>query len=780
MSARRIYVFALVLALVVATSASAELGKIKREIYESTGSGTAVSNLTSNAKYPLSPTRVDEVTSFKSPDLGISNYGGSMSAFLHVPTAGEYTFWIASDDSSQLFLGRTPIDATVIASVSGYSSVDQWTKFPSQQSAVQTLEAGVYFIQALWKEGSGGDHCSVAWQGPGIAREVIPGSYCEPFVAYWARIPSPAKGATGVIQTPTLGWIPGVKTSQQDIYFGDDAEAVAKADATSPLYKGRVAADVKTFAPGELAWNKTYYWRVDQVNDVTAGGPWGGVWSFTTADYLIIDNTQRTVGYDNVHSPFFSERAWDVSADWTINGIDALSLEFQGIAAPSATAKGSTTIDGPGAYTLVGAGADIWGTADGFQFAYMQLTGDGSITAKVESVENKNVWAKGGVMIRQSAAPGSAYAVMFLTGGGATTGGGVGFQWRDSASVSAAAGADGPGIAAPYWVRLVRQGNTFTAFMSPDGATWTQLNQPHDVVMTDPVLIGLVYTSHVNNTTFGTGKFTNVLPTGNIDPASASNLDIGYGNSPQPIYFAAEDAAGKMAIATYPEAGATNIISWTSWKIPLSDLAGLDLKNMAKLYVGVGDSLNPKADGLGQIYVRNVRVVKPVSLPASDVPVDITNPADNVLGIPNNFNWPAAEFPRNVFDNNKATKFLHFDGETGPSGFQVQPFVGATVVTGLTFMTANDHAERDPVKFELSGSNDSIQGPWTLIASGDIVDFAGATEWPRQTVGTTPITFPNTTAYKFYQVMFPAIRNQPVAPDSMQIAEVELLGVLAK
>jgi len=931
------------------------LGKIKREIYESIGSSTAVSALLSASKYPMSPNRSDFVTSFKSPDLGISNYGGSMAAFLHVPTAGDYTFWVASDDDSQLFFGATPSDAKVIASVAGWTNVEEWGKFASQKSAVQTLQEGVYFIQALWKEGGGGDHCEVAWQGPGIPRQVIPGGYCEPFIAYWARKPSPANGATGVAQAPTLSWAPGVKAAQQDIYFGDNAAAVAAADATSPLYKGRVGLDVLTLAPGDLTWNKTYYWRVDEVNDVAAGSPWvGAVWSFTTANYLIIDMAQKTLGYDNFNSPFFSEQVYTTPADWTVNGISDLALEFQGIAPPPAT-KGSTTIDGPGAYTLVGAGSDIWGTADQFQLAYMQLTGDGSITAKVESVENKNVWAKGGVMIRQSAAPNSAYALMCATGGGAGTGGGVNFQWRASASASAAGGPNGPGVATPYWVRLTRVGNVITAFSSPDGATWTQLGDPQTIVMTDPVLMGLAYTSHVNNTTFGTGKFTNVVPTGNIDPATANNLDIGYGNTPQPIYVAVEDAAGKVAIATYPEPEASRIISWTSWKVPLSDLAGVDLKNMAKLYVGVGDSLNPKPDGVGRIFIRNVRVVKPVSLPAAitsvvrangqsgnrtdgspingayvadttpvatqagglkdgnfcfsdrnypwaktpaelvgseyiltfnndkatgekDVtytvtigrtstvwitvddripaewtaagapasaqaaadyvtaafaapgtfvdtgldlfvhesattdrqmsvyaaelpagtyvfdsmwsnknfytigaiggPVDITNPEDNVLGLPANSNWPAGEHPRLAIDNNSGTKFLHFSGATEATGIQVQPFVGSTIVTGLTFRTANDAPERTPVKFELSGSNDGIKGPWTLITAGDIVDFAGATAWPIYTINATPIAFENGVGYKFYQVMFPACRgpNQ----NSMQISEVELIGVLAK
>jgi len=99
-------------------------------------------------------------------------------------------------------------------------------------------------------------------------------------------------------------------------------------------------------------------------------------------------------------------------------------------------------------------------------------------------------------------------------------------------------------------------------------------------------------------------------------------------------------------------------------------------------------------------------------------------------------------------------------------------------VTGITFTTANDAVERDPVAFELYGSNDSIDGPYTLIASGDIVDFAGETVWPRFTKTETPILFDNDVAYAHYQVLFPTVRN-PGSANSMQIAEVELLGTVA-
>jgi len=157
---------------------------------------------------------------------------------------------------------------------------------------------------------------------------------------------------------------------------------------------------------------------------------------------------------------------------------------------------------------------------------------------------------------------------------------------------------------------------------------------------------------------------------------------------------------------------------------------------------------------------------------------DITGPGDVVQGDPNDGDWPGAETPDLAIDDDVTTKYLHFKGSDEPTGIRIEPASGASIVTGLTFTTANDAIERDPVSFELSGSNDSIDGPYTLIASGDIVDFSDPnTAWPRFTKNATPISFENDVAYKYYQVMFPTVRD-PGSANSMQIAEIELLGVL--
>ncbi len=162
--------------------------------------------------------------------------------------------------------------------------------------------------------------------------------------------------------------------------------------------------------------------------------------------------------------------------------------------------------------------------------------------------------------------------------------------------------------------------------------------------------------------------------------------------------------------------------------------------------------------------------------------LDVTAPGDTVQGVPNdgvtdgsrNFGWPGHEHPALAIDDNTSTKYLHFKGEIESTGFQVTPSASQTTVVGLTFTTANDAAARDPVAFEFYGSNVSINGPYTLIASGDIVDFSRATPWPRLTKNETPIFFDNDVAYDHYQVLFTAVRS-PGSANSMQIAEVELL-----
>ena len=95
--------------------------------------------------------------------------------------------------------------------------------------------------------------------------------------------PNPAKGAVNVTQTPVLTWVPGVFADTHEVYFGTDASSLE--------LKASGNLGSESFDPGQLEWNTTYYWRIDEANDAHPDSPWTGpVWSFTTANFLIIDD----------------------------------------------------------------------------------------------------------------------------------------------------------------------------------------------------------------------------------------------------------------------------------------------------------------------------------------------------------------------------------------------------------------------------------------------------------------------------------------------------------
>ncbi len=581
-----------------------------------------------------------------------------------------------------------------------------------------------------------------------------------------AHFPSPADKATDVKPAGQLKWTAGQNAIGHTLYLGTDKAAVEKGDAKVQVAAG---VDAKYDFTGLKPFS-TYYWRVDEVGGTGQMVP-GPVWSFSTVNYLPMNDAAVTLNYNNSAAPFTSEVTLTGEKDWTANGVTDLTLQFTG--------QPANFVDkGNGAFAVSASGHDIWDAADDFRFVYKKLSGDGSAVVKVESLLNTNAWAKGGVMIRETLADGSkmAYAIISYSSGAA-------FGQRATTGANATDGA--PTVSAirtPQWVKITRAGDVFSAQYSADGQTWLDFKSPAltgtvktaTIPMAPEVYIGLCVTSH-NAAATTTAQLSGAALTGNVAgewQQAWIGDDPDRTNSPSDLYATVEDSKGKAATVQFGDPAATVIAQPWTWKIPLTSFTGVDLKNVAKLYLGAGNKLTPAAGGSGVVTFDNVRVVQPVVLARG---ADVTLPGDNVLGVPNNGNWPAAETPWLAFDNNPNTKFLHFNGKTDPVGFQVQVLAGATIVTGLTFTAANDSPERDPVAFELSGSNDGLQGPWTLIAKGDIVDFKGATAWPRFTKNTTPITFENSVAYKFYQIMFTAVRD-PKAANSMQIAEVELLN----
>jgi regulation of enolase protein 1 (concanavalin A-like superfamily)/transcriptional regulator CtsR len=173
-----------------------------------------------------------------------------------------------------------------------------------------------------------------------------------------------------------------------------------------------------------------------------------------------------------------------------------------------------------GVFTVDGSGADIWGTADEFQYVYQQVSGDVEIIARVASLENTNDFAKGAVMIREDLTAGSKNAKMTIT---PTKG--FKFEWRaTTGGTSSYTNGTATNTPPNNWVRLVRSGSNFTGYQSSDGTSWTQVGTTQSISMTSSVYVGLAVCS-VNDGVLCTATFDNVQVTGGATiPTAPSSL----------------------------------------------------------------------------------------------------------------------------------------------------------------------------------------------------------------------------------------------------------------
>ena len=198
-------------------------------------------------------------------------------------------------------------------------------------------------------------------------------------------------------------------------------------------------------------------------------------------------------------------------------------------------------------YSVTGAGADVWGTADALQYAYQSLAGDGSIVARVATVQNTNVWTKAGIMIRESVDPGAAQAFMLVSFSK-----GLAFQRRPTTGGTSVSTTGASG-AAPYWVRLDRIGSTFNAYQSSDGVIWALVDTA-TIPMAAGVLVGLGVSSHTTTAT-ATATFDNVSIAPGT-PTPPPTLPPGWSHQDIGAVGAAGSASLNTATSTYSVKGA--------------------------------------------------------------------------------------------------------------------------------------------------------------------------------------------------------------------------------
>jgi hypothetical protein len=164
-------------------TAPAPAGSILREWWLNV-QGYQVEDLTKSPAFQGKPSGSDLRTIFEAPIDWGDNYGQRFRGYVHPPVTGNYTFWVACDDTSELWLSadETPGRKRLIASQNMAGGVRDWNRTPTSKSAPIALAAGRrYYIEALHKEGNGNDHVAVGWQLPdGTDERPIPGKRLSP------------------------------------------------------------------------------------------------------------------------------------------------------------------------------------------------------------------------------------------------------------------------------------------------------------------------------------------------------------------------------------------------------------------------------------------------------------------------------------------------------------------------------------------------------------------------------------------------------------------------
>jgi len=256
--------------------------------------------------------------------------------------------------------------------------------------------------------------------------------------------------------------------------------------------------------------NKTTYRRAVRDRWINNNGRPGGSYNSNTANNLVYYNTGALIvpgsqsGLSVREGDAGKNQPGGNNGGGNNGGGNNGGGDLAGADVGNTSPSGITTSNGSGSYSLQGAGADIWGSADAFHFASEALTAPtGTLTARIASFTNTNVWAKAGVHYRDSNAAGSKNVGVYVRPDGQ-----IAMQWRSSTNgASSWHGTLVGNTGFAKWVRLSKNGNSYTGAWSPNGTAWTDIRTV-TVGMGNDNIGGLAVTSHANGT-LATAEFTN-------------------------------------------------------------------------------------------------------------------------------------------------------------------------------------------------------------------------------------------------------------------------------
>ncbi len=519
----------------------------------------ALTNAANNPGWPNSPVAsyTHVFTNFETEiNTGNNYYGQRLRTYVVPPVTGLYTFWICSDDTSDLYLStdESPADVRLVAQETTWSNSEDWSQYPSQQSALFSLQAGCrYYLEAQMQQGNGGDNLSVRWQLPNGAFEQPMGTGTTAgtlLIPYTGVIAPPGiysqTTSTTVVESLSLA-LSVLATNQAPLTYQWFDTNGALAGATLPVFtitKASLASD-----------NGDIYTCVVSDSD-------GSVTSAPITLTVLRDTTPPVVlrafniGTSNVEVDFSKAIAPATAVDLAnyafTNGlvIDSAVLDannssvtltcgplvygsnysivinnIQDVASTPNTIASNSVVNFTGApfasqdiggppgmstetypangVTVTSAGNAIGGAGDQFNFNYQPETGNFDIAVCLAALSLPDLWAQAGLMARENLTPGSPFAATLATPGV----NGDSFSYRTATSSTSVSEGYFPVNYPDTWLRLARVGSVFTGFGSYDGTNWTELGTETNT-MPNQIYVGLAVASGATNQSV-TASFVN-------------------------------------------------------------------------------------------------------------------------------------------------------------------------------------------------------------------------------------------------------------------------------
>jgi hypothetical protein len=566
--ANRWLAFTLLLLAIPAEAANPPAFGILREVWENIP-GTDLNALTSSPDYPNKPTSTNYVIDFfEAPTDVLENYGQRMHGYILPPMSGAYTFWIASDDNGALYLSadENPANVRLIASVPGWTSPREWSKYSEQKSAPVTLTANkAYYIAALMKEGGGGDNLAVRWlmpdgtdQGPIVATNLLPYgiSFAAPVIATHPANSTVVEGsyARFSVTLTTVGlysyrWLRNGATlsgaEAPELIYGPvsmaDNQARFRCVVTNALGSAMSNEAILTVTPDStpptlvaaqnLGLNQVQVTFSEPVAAPSATTPANYQLSpgvsvnaaafGSTLDSIVLTTSPMTLGtVYTLRVSNVQDRAQTPNSISPNSTLSFMALEFapMDIGEPPLAGR---AVPVPGGTDVTGCG-DITGSRDSLQLAWKQLTGDFDYQARLEGVTVSDPFLHAGLMARETLDSGARFAAALA----ASAQVGCFFETRVTTGAATITVAPVGGFPVNYphtWLRLRRQGQTVFGFAGVDGQTWVQIGAQNFTGLSNTLYVGLAVASGTTNA-LATARFRDVGPTSSTATASTISM----------------------------------------------------------------------------------------------------------------------------------------------------------------------------------------------------------------------------------------------------------------